>query len=149
MKIVATNKRANYEYFILDKFVAGIVLEGSEVKAVRANSASITDAFVTVRDGEAYVVNMYIRNYQASGNFIPDERRSRKLLLHKAEICSISAAIQQRGLTVVPLRLFFDRSLVKLEIAICRGKKLYDKRQSIKARETSREIARETKSTFC
>ena len=146
MKVVATNKRANYEYFILEKFVAGVALVGSEVKSIRANHSSINDAFVTIRDGEAYVVNMYVKTYEATSNFAPDERRSRKLLLNKSEIMTISTAIQQKGLTVVPLKLFFDRSLVKLEIAVCRGKKLYDKRQSIKDRDISREVARDVKS---
>ncbi len=146
MKVVTTNKRANYEYFILEKFVAGIVLEGSEVKSIRANHTSISEAFVTIREGEAYVVNMYVKTYDASGNFTPDERRTRKLLLNKSEIATISTATQQKGLTVVPIKLFFDRSLVKLEIAVCRGKKLYDKRRSIKDRDISRDIARDVKS---
>lgn len=146
MKVVATNRRANYEYFVLDKYVAGVVLVGSEVKAIRANSASITDAFVTVRDGEAYVVNMYVKGYSQANSFAPDERRTRKLLLNKSEIDALSTAIQQKGLTVVPLRLYFDRSFVKLEIAVCRGKKMYDKRQSIKSRDVSRDIARDVKS---
>ncbi len=146
MKVVATNRRANYEYFVLDKYVAGVVLVGSEVKAIRANSASITDAFVTVRDGEAYVVNMYVKGYSQANAFAPDERRTRKLLLNKSEIDALAAATQQKGLTVVPLKLFFDRSFVKLEIAVCRGKKMYDKRQSIKSRDISRDVARDVKS---
>ncbi len=146
MKIIATNRRANYEYFILDKFVAGIVLVGSEVKSIRAGHAGILDAFVTIRDGEAYIVNMYVKTYEATSNFAPEERRTRKLLLNRSEIATISTAIQQKGLTVVPLKLYLDRSLVKLEIAVCRGKKLYDKRQSIKERDISRDMARDTRS---
>lgn len=147
MRVIATNKRANYEYFVLDKYVAGIVLVGSEVKSVRASHASINDAFVTIRDNEAYIVNMYIKTYDSTGNFAPQERRTRKLLLNKSEILSLRQALEQKGLTVVPLKLYFEGALVKLEIAVCRGKKLYDKRKSIKERDLARDVARDIRST--
>ena len=147
MKVIATNKRANFEYFVLKKFTAGLALVGSEVKSIRAGHASINDSFVTVRDGEAFVINMYIKTYSDAGNFAPDERRSRKLLLNKSEIVELSNAVQQKGFTIVPLKLGFEGALAKLDIAICRGKKLFDKRQSIKDRDIARDVAREVKST--
>lgn len=142
MKVIATNKRANFEYFVLDKYMAGVVLEGSEVKSIRAGHASITDAFVIIRDDEAYIVNMYIKTYADASHFAPEERRTRKLLLNKHEIFQIRDALHQKGLTAVALKLFLVGSLVKVEIAVCRGKKLYDKRRSIKERDVARDEAR-------
>ncbi len=147
MKVITTNKRAHFEYFVLEKFVAGISLVGSEVKSIRNNNTNINDAFVIIRNNEAYIINMYIKTYEASGNFTEDERRARKLLLNKSEILTLQEAVQQKGQTLVPLKLFFDRSLVKVEIAICKGKKLYDKRQTIKERDIKKDTARELKNS--
>ncbi len=146
MKVIATNKRATFEYFVLERFTAGLSLEGAEVKSIRANKVSINDSYVVIRNGEAYIINMYVKTYQGAGNFAPDERRTRKLLLNKSEILKLQSAVSQKGLTIVPLKLFFDRSLVKVEIAVCKGKKLYDKRKSIKEHDTKRDMARELKS---
>ena len=146
MKVIATNKRATFEYFVLERFTAGLSLEGAEVKSIRANKVSINDSYVVIRNSEAYIINMYVKTYQGAGNFAPDERRTRKLLLNKSEILKLQSAVSQKGLTIVPLKLFFDRSLVKVEIAVCKGKKLYDKRKSIKERDTKRDMARELKS---
>lgn len=146
MKVIATNKRINFEYFVLDRFEAGISLIGCEVKSIRAGNVSLNDSFVLLRDGEAYINNMYVKTYSATGSFIPNERRMRKLLLHKSEIKQLLTAVTQKGLTVVPVKLYFDRNFVKLEIAICRGKKLHDKRETIKAREVKRNVERELKS---
>ncbi len=143
MKVIASNKRANYEYFLLKTFTAGIVLQGSEVKSIRAGHASINDTFVTIKNGEAYIMNMYIKPYEYAQNFVPDERRARKLLLNKSEIAELKNAISVKGQTVVPTKLFFDRSLVKVEIAVAKGKKLYDKRETIKQRDLARDAARE------
>ena len=145
MKVIATNKRAHFEYFVLEKFSAGLSLVGAEVKSIRSGHASINDTYITVRDGEAFIINMYIKTYPYAQNFVPDERRSRKLLLHKSEIARLSEAIAQKGLTVVPLKLYFERSLVKVELAICKGKKLHDKRDTIKKRDLQREVQREIK----
>lgn len=145
MKVIATNKRAGFEYFILEKYTAGISLEGSEVKSIRSGHASINDTYVTVRNGEAFIINMYIKTYPYAQNFVPDERRARKLLLNKSEIIELAEAISQKGQTVVPLKLFFDRSLVKVELAICKGKKLHDKRDTIKKRDLARDAQREIK----
>ncbi len=145
MKVIATNKRVHFEYFVLSTFTAGISLQGCEVKSVRTGHVSIADSFVSVKGGEAFVINMYIKNYEQANNFVPDERRARKLLLHKSEILEIGTALHQKGLTVVPTKVFLDRSFVKVEIAICRGKKLYDKRETIKRRDVERDIRREMK----
>ena len=142
MKVVATNKKAGFEYFILDKFVAGLVLEGSEVKSIRDGNVSINDTYVSLRGGEAYIINMYIKPYAYAKTFAPEERRSRKLLLNRSELNELIGAVSQKGQTVVPLKLFFDGNYVKLEIAICKGKKLYDKRETIKKRDLEREKAR-------
>ena len=145
MKIITTNKRAQFEYFILEKFQAGIALVGSEVKSVRTNSVSINESFVYFRDGEAYISNMYIKNYPYSNIDKLDERRSRKLLLNKRELSYLIGKVSQKGLTVVPTKLYFDRQLVKVEIALCRGKQLHDKRETIKKRDIERDVMRETR----
>ncbi len=142
MKVIATNKKAGFEYFIQKKFVAGLSLEGSEVKSIRAGHVSITDTYVSLRSGEAFVINMYIKPYAYARSFVPEERRSRKLLLNKSELNELIGAVSTKGQTVVPLRLIEDGNLFKLEIAICKGKKLYDKRETIKKRDLERERAR-------
>lgn len=149
MKTIATQNKAHYEYFILKTFVAGISLQGCEVKSIRTGHASINDTYVTVRNSEAYIINMYVKTYEHTSNFIPEERRSRKLLLNKSEIYELEQAISQKGLTVVPLKLFFDRYLVKVEIAICKGKKLHDKRETIKKKDLARDVQREIKMAKC
>lgn len=147
MENITTNKKANFEYFVLKKFVAGLVLVGSEVKSIRGRSVSINDSFVTFRQGEAFVHNMFIKTYEKTKSFVPDERRIRKLLLNKSEIKELSEKVQQKGLTVVPTKLFFDKNLAKLEIALCKGKLLHDKRETIKKRDLQRSIQRELKSS--
>lgn len=145
MKIIATNKKAHFEYFILKKFEAGISLQGSEVKSIRAGNVSLKESFVVLKNGEAYINNMFIKNYDKTGNFKPDERRLRKLLLHKSEIQLLISKVAEKGLTVVPLSIYLDKQLVKLEIALCKGKLLHDKRKSIKDRDIERDIRRELK----
>jgi len=145
MKTITANKRAQFEYFILDRFQAGIALQGSEVKSIRANSVSINESFVYFRNGEAYINNMYIKNYPYANIDKLDERRPRKLLLNKRELDYLIGKVAQKGLTVVPTKLYFDRQLVKVEIALCRGKQLHDKREAIKKRDIERDVMRETK----
>ena len=142
MKIIATNKRAGFEYFLLDKYNAGIVLSGSEVKSIRKGNLSLEDSFVVVRGTNVYVKNMYIKPYEMSTQFTIDERRDRKLLLNKKEILKLDRALKDVGLTIVPTKMYFDNNLVKLEIALAKGKKLYDKRESIKQKELLREKGR-------
>lgn len=146
MKIIAVNKSASFEYFIEDKFEAGIVLEGSEVKSVRKNNCSLSDSFCFVRKGEVTLKNMHIAVYDKSGAFnTRDARRDRRLLLHKAEISKIVGKVNERGYTLVPLKVYFSGSLVKVEVALCRGKHTYDKKRSIAERDQKRAADREAK----
>ena len=146
MKIVAVNRSASFEYFIEDKFEAGIVLEGSEVKSIRKNNCNLNDSFCFVRKGEVSLKNMHIAVYDKSGAFnTRDSRRDRRLLLHKAEISKIVGKVNERGYTLVPLRVYFAGSLVKVEVALCRGKHTYDKKQSLKERDIASDKDRQIK----
>lgn len=146
MKIVAVNKSASFEYFIEDKFEAGIVLEGSEVKSIRKNNCNLSDSFCFVRKGEVSLKNMRVAVYDKSGAFnTRDSRRDRKLLLHKAEIAKIVGKVNERGYTLVPLKVYFSGSLVKVEVALCRGKHTYDKKQSLKEKDIARDKDRQIK----
>lgn len=142
MKIIATNRKANFEYFLLEKFQAGIVLCGSEVKSLRKNNVKIEDSFVIIRGTNVYLKNMFIKSYDKASAFAPDELRDRKLLLGKKEILKLSRELCNVGLTIVPTKIYFVDSLVKVEIALAKGKKLYDKRETIKKRELLREKSR-------
>lgn len=142
MKLIATNRRANFEYFIQDTFEAGIVLVGSEVKSLRENHVSLEDAFVVVRGTSVIIKNMYIKPYEKATSFVVDARRDRNLLLNKKEILKLHRELKNQGLTVVPLKIYFKNNFVKLEIALAKGKKLYDKRESIKQKELLREKSR-------
>lgn len=140
-KIIVQNRRAYFDYEILEKYEAGIELKGTEVKSLRtAGSMSIQDAYVDYEDGELFLVNSYIRPYEQGNIMNHDPHRKRKLLLHKREIIRLGRKMEEKGLTVIPLRVYFKRGLVKVEIALCKGKKLIDKREEIKKRETQREI---------
>ena len=146
MKIIAVNKSAGFEYFIEDKFEAGIVLEGSEVKSIRKNNCNLSDSFCFVRQGEITLKNMHIAVYDKSGAFnTRDSRRDRKLLLHKSEISKIVGKVNEKGYTLVPLKIYFQGSLVKVEIALCRGKHTYDKKQSLKEKDLKRDTERRIK----
>ena len=136
---------SNFEYFLEDFFEAGIVLEGAEVKSLRSGEASLLDTFVFIRNNEVYLKNMYIKPYKQSTLFTPDERRDRKLLLSKREILKLNRAVKEKNLTIIPTKLYFKDNLVKVEIATAKGKKLYDKRETIKRREQDREINRKLK----
>ena len=146
MKIVAVNKSASFEYFIEEKFEAGIVLEGSEVKSIRKSNCNLSDSFCFVRKGEVTLKNMHIAVYDRSGAFnTRDSRRDRKLLLHKLEIAKIVGKVNEKGYTLVPLKVYFKDSLIKVEVALCRGKHTYDKRQSLKEKDLKREADRHMK----
>lgn len=146
MKIVAVNKSASFEYFIEEKFEAGIVLEGSEVKSIRKSNCNLNDSFCFVRKGEVTLKNMHIAVYDRSGAFnTRDSRRDRKLLLHKSEIAKIVGKVNEKGYTLVPLKVYFKDSLIKVEVALCRGKHTYDKRQSLKEKDLKREADRHMK----
>lgn len=147
IKIVASNRRASFDYTLEERFEAGIVLTGSEIKSVRAGKMDLRDAFVQVRDGEAWLINAYIPTYDLDTGFAraaaqEGERRDRKLLLHKKEILELSRGIERRGYTAIPTKVYLKRGRAKVEIALAKGKKLYDKRQAVAKRDADREIQR-------
>lgn len=142
-KVVSVNRRARHEYEIEETFEAGMVLAGTEVKSLRAGRLSFQDSFCRIEHNEVWLYNMHITPYEQGNRFNVDPRRRRKLLLHTWEIQRLRAAVEQKGLTIVPLALFFQRGFAKLEIALARGKKLYDKRESIAERDQQREARRQ------
>lgn len=144
-KLIANNKKAYHDYFIEDKYEAGIVLVGTEVKSLRMGQCSIKEAFISVDDGEIFIQRMHINPYEKGNIFNKDPLRKRKLLLHRAEINKILGKAKEKGYTIVPLKVYFSGSLVKIEIALARGKKLYDKRDSIAKKDQQREAQREFK----
>ena len=146
MKIIATNKSASFEYFIQEKFEAGIVLNGNEVKSLRLGNVNMNDSFCFLREGEVCVKNMHVAFYEKSDGFATkDTRRDRKLLLHKQEIAKIAGKINRQGYTLVPLKLYFKDSLIKIEVALCQGKHTYDKKQAIAERDIARSANRDIK----
>jgi SsrA-binding protein len=139
VKILIKNRKARHEYFIEETYEAGLALVGSEVKSVRGGQANIKEAYVRVANNEAEIIGMHISPYEKGSAFNLDPIRTRKLLLHKKEIIKLNDFVAQKGLTLVPLTLYLKKGLVKLEIGVARGKKLYDKRQDIKARDAKRQ----------
>lgn len=134
------NRKARHEYEILDRWEAGIALKGSEVKSIREGRVSFTGSFAHIKEGEAYLHNLHIAPYSAMGYPAGDPKRDRKLLLHKREIQSLTGTLNQKGLTLIPLRIYFKRGIAKVEIGLARGRRLYDKRQKLKERDTKRQI---------
>lgn len=145
-KVITLNRVANHEYFVLERIEAGIVLEGGEVKSLRQNNANLKDSFCTIHNGELLIKNMHIAVYDKSGAFnTRDSKRDRKLLLHRDEIIKLSSKVSQKGLTLVPLKLYFKNALVKVELGLCQGKHTYDKKRSIMEKDRMREQEREIK----
>ena len=145
-KVVATNRKAFHDYFIEDKFEAGIVLQGTEVKSLREGRVNLQDSYASVRDGEVFLHNCHVSPYSHGNIMNHDPTRVRKLLLHKTEINKLHGRTQQKGLTLIPLRVYFSkRGHAKVELGLAKGKKLYDRRESIKAREAGREVQRAIK----
>lgn len=143
MKVISNNKKAFYNFFVSDLVEAGIVLEGCEVKSVRAGGASLNESFVVVKNGEMFLKNAYIKPYEKTTSFKPDERRTRKLLLNKAEIQKFERMVKEKGFSIVPTKIYFNKSgKVKVEIGLAKGKKLYDKRQTLKEKAIKRDIER-------
>jgi SsrA-binding protein len=143
VKVVAENRRARHDYFIQDQLEAGIMLEGSEVKSLRTGKANIAESYATVEGGELWLINGYIPAYRQAKTFGHDERRRRKLLVHLAELARLDQGVHRQGMTIVPLRLYFnERGIAKLELGIAKGKKLADKRDTEKKRDWQREKAR-------
>jgi SsrA-binding protein len=140
------NRRARHEFHILESLEAGLALTGTEIKSIRAGGVSLNEAFARVRDGELWLVNMYIPPYKQANVFSAHEtRRARKLLVHKNQLERLASRSAEKGLTIVPLRLYFTRGKAKVEIGLAKGKKLYDKRKSIQDREVKRELERATR----
>jgi SsrA-binding protein len=146
VKVIAQNKKAFHDYFILDRYEAGIELFGTEVKSVRAGGVNLKDSFCTVKDGELFARGLHISPYEKGNIFNRDPMRPKRLLMHKREIQKLSLRAQQDGLALVPLSLYFKDSRVKLEIGLCQGKKLHDKRETEAKRSAAREIERVMKS---
>ncbi|MEG0368664.1 MAG: SsrA-binding protein SmpB [Hungatella sp.] len=147
-KLIANNKKAYHEYFIDEKFETGIELTGTEVKSIRMGKCSIKEAFVRIQNGEIAVYGMNVSPYEKGNIFNKDPLRIRKLLMHKAEIRRLAAQMAEKGFTLVPLQVYFKGSLVKVEIGLARGKKLYDKREDIAKKDQKREVEREFKQSF-
>ncbi len=140
---MATNRKAHFEYFLLERYEAGIALQGSEIKSVRAGQISLAESYVQVDGNEAWLINAHIAPYDPASRFNHDPRRPRRLLLHRKQIRELWDAVRQKGVTIVPVRVYLKRGRAKLEIAVARGKKLYDKRAEIAKRDAVREAERE------
>lgn len=144
IKVVATNRKAKHEYHILDTYEAGLVLKGTEIKSIRAGKISLAQAYVSIEnEREAWLVGAHIAPYDQASHFNHDPLRSRKLLLHSREISDLWDDVRQKGVTIVPLRVYLKDGLAKVEIAVAKGKKLYDKRAEIAKRDVEREIQRQ------
>lgn len=145
VKLIANNKKAYHDFFILDTYEAGIALHGTEVKSLRMGKCSIKESFIRVEDGEMFIYGMHISPYEKGNIFNKDPLRVRKLLLHKAEIHKLLGKTQEKGMSIVPLKVYLKGSLVKVEVGLAKGKKLYDKREDIAKKYQRREAERELK----
>ena len=149
MKIISNNKKAYHDYFIEQTYEAGIELKGTEIKSVRNSNVSLRDSYIKIKNGEAFVEGMYIAKYEQGNIFNHDPLRTRKLLLHKKEIRKLEKEIKESGYTLIPTKLYFDNgSKVKLEIALAKGKKLYDKRHTLKEKDAIRDIEKAMKNVY-
>ena len=145
MKLVANNKKAYHDYFVDEKIEAGLVLHGTEVKSLRMGKCSIKESFIRIENGEMFVYGMHISPYEKGNIFNKDPLRVKKLLLHKSEINKLTGKIKEKGFTIVPLQVYFKDGKAKMEIGLCRGKKLYDKRQDIAKKDMKREAEKDFK----
>ena len=143
IKIIASNRKARHDFFILDSHEAGIVLLGSEIKSIRAGQISIKEAYIRIQDGEAWLVDAHIAPYTQANRNNHDPRRPRKLLLHKKEIDKLDSIVRTKGLTIIPIKVYLKNGKAKLEISVARGKRRHDKRQEIAKRDAQREISRQ------
>ena len=142
IKIIAKNKRARHDYHVVDTIEAGIVLKGTEVKSVRMGRVQLIDSFGRIEDGELYVHGVHISPYEQGNRFNVDPRRTRKLLVHKAEIRRLGRQVREKGMTLIPLSVYLKRGRVKVEVGVCRGKRAYDKREAIRKRDADRDMER-------
>ena len=145
IKLVANNKKAYHDYFIDEKYEAGIELFGTEVKSIRVGKCSIKESFIRVENGQVYIYGMHVSPYEKGNIFNKDPLRVRRLLMHKKEIIKLDSKMAEKGMTLVPLQVYFKGSLVKVEVGLARGKKLYDKRQDIAKKDQRREVERDYK----
>ena len=143
--IEINNRKAKYDYQIFETYEAGIVLTGTEIKSIRKGNCNLKDSYVVIRQNEAYVINMHISHYEEGNIFNHEETRTRKLLLHKNEILKLNDKIRISGYTVVPIKLYFNKNKAKLQIALAKGKKTYDKREMIKQRDINKDIQKQLK----
>ncbi len=143
VKVVATNRKARFEYFLLEKFEAGLALQGSEIKSIRAGQMSLAEAYIQVEAGQAWLIDAHIAPYIQASRYNHNPLRPRRLLLHKKEIRQLFTQVRQKGMTIVPTRVYLKDGRAKIEIALARGKKLHDKRQAIAKRDAEREARRE------
>ena len=147
-KMITVNRKANHEYFLTDRYEAGLVLQGTEIKSIRLGSVQLKDAYISFINQEAFIKEMHIPPYDYGNRFNHDETRIRKLLLHRDEIKKLQEKVKLKGFTVVPVSLYLDKGKAKLEIALAKGKNLHDKRESEKARDAHREIQKALKNQF-
>ena len=145
IKLVANNKKAYFDYFIEDKYEAGVALHGTEVKSIRMGKCSIKESYIKIEDGEVFIYGMHVSPYEKGNIFNKDPMRIKKLLMHKYEINKLAGKLQQKGLTLVPLQVYLKGGLVKVEVGLARGKKLYDKRESLAKKDMKREAEKEFK----
>jgi SsrA-binding protein len=144
-KIVCTNKQARHDYFVTDTYEAGMVLRGTEVKSLREGRANLKDSYAQIKDGELFLVNCHISPYSFGNQFNHDPTRPRKLLLHKREIRRLIGKVAEKGFTLIPLKIYFKNGIAKVELGLAKGKKVYDKREDMKARDAQREVEKALK----
>lgn len=147
VRVIAQNKKAYHDYFVDEKYEAGIALFGTEVKSIRGGAVNLKDSYCSLKNGELFVVGMHISPYEQGNIFNREPRRDRKLLMHKREIMKLGGLVTQKGYTLVPLSLYFSGKNVKVEVGLCRGKKLYDKRDALAEKQANREMDRRMKDT--
>jgi SsrA-binding protein len=145
IKVVSSNRKARFEYFLLEKFEAGIALQGSEIKSVRSGQISLSEAYILVENGQAWLVDAHIAPYNPASRNNHNPTRQRRLLLHKREIREMWNAVRQKGVTIIPIQVYLKDGIAKIEVAIAKGKKLYDKREEITRRDTEREVERQVR----
>jgi SsrA-binding protein len=143
VKVVATNRKAGFEYFLFERFEAGLSLKGSEIKSIRAGQISLAESYIRVDENQAWLIEAHIAPYLQANRFNHDPKRPRRLLLHSKEIREMWEAVRQKGVTIVPMRVYLKNGRAKLEIAVAKGKKLHDKREAIARRDAEREMNRE------
>jgi len=143
IKVIAENRKAFHDYFVEQRYEAGIILTGTEIKSIRAGKVNLKDSYADIQDGEVWINQMHISPYEQGNRFNHDPLRKRKLLLHKAEIAKLAGKVQQQGMTLIPLKIYLKQGLAKIELGLCKGKKIYDKREDLAKRDAKRQMERE------